>query len=67
MLFISILLPAFAFSQNVTVKITLNATEGGVHSFMNVTLVNTATGEKYSGQTGADGKVAIQVPPNASY
>lgn len=67
LLFISTLLPAFVFSQNVTVKIQLNATEGGVHSFMNVTLVNTATGEKYSGQTGADGKVAIQVPPNASY
>ena len=67
LLIISVLLPAFIFSQNVTVKITLLSTEGGVHDNMNVTLVNTTTGVEYSGKTGDDGKVAIQVPPNAMY
>ena len=65
LLFISF--PFLIGAQNVTVKITLNVIEGGVHSNMNVTLVDLATGAKYSGKTGADGKVAIQVPPNASY
>ncbi|MEO5641851.1 MAG: hypothetical protein ABIQ40_11960 [Bacteroidia bacterium] len=68
--FLFLLFIAFPFlmsAQNVTVKITLNAIEGGVHSNMNVTLVDMNTGAKFSGKTGADGKVSIQVPPNASY
>ncbi len=68
--FLFVLFICFPFltgAQNVTVKITLNAIEGGVHSFMNVTLVDMNSGAKYSGKTGADGKVAIQVPPNAAY
>jgi hypothetical protein len=60
-------LPAFVFAQTVTVKITLNAVEGGVHSFMNVTLVDITTNAKFSGKTDATGKVSIAVPPNASY
>jgi hypothetical protein len=60
-------LPVFMIAQNVTVKITLNTTEGGVHSFMNVTLVDTATNAKFSGKTDANGKVSIAVPPNAVY
>lgn len=68
--FLFLLFIAFPFlisAQNVTVKITLNAIEGGVHSNMNVTLVDMNTGAKFSGKTGADGKVSIQVPPNAAY
>jgi hypothetical protein len=60
-------LPVFMIAQNVTVKITLISTEGGVHSNMNVTLVNTSTQAKFSGTTDANGKVMIQVPPNAIY
>ncbi|CAN5340435.1 hypothetical protein BH09BAC5_BH09BAC5_06990 [soil metagenome] len=67
LIFICILFPALFFAQNVTVKITLNTTEGGVHSYMNVTLVDTATNAKFSGKTDATGKVAIEVPANAVY
>ena len=60
-------LPFFIGAQTVTVTISLKTTEGGVHSFMNVTLVDTETNAKFSGKTDANGKVSIAVPPNASY
>lgn len=59
--------PAFAFAQQVMVEITLYATEGGVHSFMQVALVNTSTGENFHGKTDANGIVLIGVTGNASY
>lgn len=49
------------------VKITLIATEGGFHPFMNVTLMDISTNEKFSGKTDANGKVSIAVPANATY
>lgn len=62
-----IALPIFLVAQNVTVNITLCTTEGGVHSYMPVTLVDTVTKAKFSGKTDANGKVSIAVPPNAVY
>ena len=61
------LFPFLAGAQNVTVKITLNAIEGGVHANMSVTLMNTETKEKFTGTTNASGIVSIDVPANASY
>jgi hypothetical protein len=60
-------LPLIAFSQNVTVNIVLKATEGGAHSNMQVTLVDTVTKATYKGKSDADGKAVISVPPNAVY
>jgi hypothetical protein len=65
-----LLLIAFPFlvsAQTVTVKITLNATEGGAHSGMNVTLVDTVSKARFTGTTDANGKVTIAVAPNAIY
>jgi hypothetical protein len=59
--------PLLATAQNVTVNITLLANEGGAHTNMLVTMVNTATNEKYSGTTDISGKVSIAVPANANY
>lgn len=67
LLLLFIAFPFFIGAQTVTVKITLNAVEGGVHSFMDVTLVDIASKAKFSGKTDAAGKVSIAVPPNASY
>jgi hypothetical protein len=60
-------LPFCIVAQTVTVKITLNAIEGGTHNFINVTLIDIASNAKFSGKTDATGKVSIAVPPNASY
>jgi hypothetical protein len=60
-------LPLFVSGQNVAVTVILNATEGGFHVNMPVTLVDTISKASYKGKTDANGKATISVPPNAIY
>lgn len=61
------ILPLLANAQDVTVKITLLANEGGAHTNMPVTLMDVFSNEKYTGKTNAAGEVSIAVPGNSSY
>ncbi|MBI3509776.1 MAG: hypothetical protein HY064_03865 [Bacteroidetes bacterium] len=56
-----------AFCQDVNVKLTLLATEGGYHSNMSVTLEDSVANTSYKGTTDANGQVTIAVPGNATY
>ncbi|MDQ3110085.1 MAG: hypothetical protein M3R17_09335 [Bacteroidota bacterium] len=67
LLLLFFLFPVFIIAQTVKINITLNATEGGAHANMNVTLVDTVAKTKFSGKTDVNGKVSILVPPNAVY
>lgn len=64
LLLVPFLLPA---QQNIEVKITLRANEGGYHTNIPVSLVDTATKDTYRGTTDINGEVVIPVPPNAVY
>lgn len=59
--------PFWLQAQDVNVTIKLYATEGGAHSFIQVSLVDTVTKVAYKGTTDANGEVTIAVPPNAIY